>query len=73
MPRIVSNGTFNVYVYAKDHPPPHCHVFWGGDKESAVSLTALGVIAGDPLPRPAVDLIRAHLQESIAAWQRLNP
>lgn len=73
MPRIVSDGTYDIYVYAGDHPPPHCHVFWAGDKQALVDLRSLKVIAGDALPRAGAALVQAHLNVLLAAWQRLNP
>lgn len=73
MLRIVSDGTYSVYVYAADHPPPHCHVFWAGDKQAQVDLGSITVIAGDSVPRAGLKLVRAHRDELLAAWQRLNP
>ncbi len=73
MPCVVRDGTFKVCVYAADHPPPHCHVYWAGDNVALVDLTALTVIAGDRLPRRALPLIQANLGLLWAEWHRLNP
>lgn len=73
MPCIVRDGTFNVYVYANDHPLPHCHAFWAGDQEALVDLGSLTQTQGVRLPRAGMALIRAHVGELSAAWDRLNP
>jgi hypothetical protein len=73
VPRIVSDGTFSVHVYAQDHAPPHCHVFWAGDKEAMVELAGLTVIAGDALPRAGMALLLTNRDILAAAWQQLNP
>ncbi len=73
MPCVVRDGTYSVYVYARDHPPPHCHVYWKADRASMVDLMTLQVIAGDRLPRQGKALVRANVAALLAAWNRLNP
>ena len=77
MPKILDNGRFRVYVYAKDvnpHHLPHCHVYWYGDEHaSVVGLPDLDVIAGDSLPRAARKYLRDNVEALMAAWRRLNP
>lgn len=75
MVRVVVQGRFRVYVYAEGGQPhhlPHCNVRWpGGDAQ--VSLRSLSVLAGDPLPHEARQLLARHLDAIIAAWNSLNP
>jgi hypothetical protein len=73
VPCIVKEGGYSIYVYANDHAPPHCHVFWAGDKEAVVELDPIAAVAGDRLPRAGIALVRAHQGELIDAWNRLNP
>ncbi len=73
MPCIVRDGTYRVYVYANDHNPPHCHVFWDGYKVAVVNLLPVSHSQGDRLPRRGVELVRANVDELLAAWQELNP
>jgi hypothetical protein len=73
VPCIVRDGKFSIYVYADDHNPPHCHVFWGGDKEAVVDLNPVAQSEGDRLPRAGLELVRDHLAELLDAWNRLNP
>ena len=73
MPCIVRDGTFSIYVYARDHPPPHCHVYWDGDKIALVELLSMTVIGGDRLPRRGRALVRTNVAVLREAWSRLNP
>jgi hypothetical protein len=77
MPKILDNGTFQVYVYTNDdnaHHLPHCHVYWDGkDSSSVVGLPDLAVIVGDALPRAARRYLGANVDALVEAWQRLNP
>jgi hypothetical protein len=73
--RVVQRGRFSVYVYAEagqPHHQPHCHVYWR-DGESVVDLVRLSVLAGQPLPPAARELIRDHLVDITNAWTLLNP
>jgi hypothetical protein len=72
-PCIVRDGKFSIHVYARDHPPPHCHVYWNGNKAAVVDLMSLQVIVGDRLPRQAKRLVGANLSNLRNAWNRLNP
>lgn len=77
MPKILDNGTFQVYVYANDDNPhhlPHCHVYWDGDDHaSVVSLPDLIELVGDALPRLARRYLQANVDDLMAAWRQLNP
>jgi len=72
VPCIVRDGTFPIYVYSGDHPPPHCHVYWNGDKVALVELLSATVIAGNRLPKNGKALIRKNIATPRAAWNRLN-
>jgi hypothetical protein len=73
MPCIVKDGTFSIYVYGNDHNPPHCHVFWGGDKEGVVNLDPVAQSKGDRLPRAGLALVQQHQVALLSAWHTLNP
>ena len=59
-----------VYLFAKDHAPPHCHVKYGDDK-ALVSLETGELLEGN-LPRRALrlvqDWIELHKDELLADW-----
>ena len=73
MPRIVGDGTFEVYVYANDHNPPHCHLYWdGGDEDAMIDLRNLQVLFGNP-KKQGMDLIANNLGVIRSMWNSLNP
>jgi hypothetical protein len=41
LPAIIREQDFVVYVQFSDHPPPHCHVWRGGEEIAVVSLATL--------------------------------
>lgn len=75
MVRVAQGGRFSVYVYDERggrHHLPHCHVLWS-DGEAQVELPNRVVLEGDVLPAGARRLVRDHVAEIIAVWNRLNP
>ena len=77
MPKVLDNGTFQVYVYANDDNPhhlPHCHVYWDGhERASVVTLPDIGMLAGDELPRKARRYLKTNVDILLDVWHRLNP
>ncbi len=74
MPRVVTDGRFDVCVFADDHNPPHCHVYWDGDgKMAMVRLRTLNQDCGDKLPKQAKKLLAIAAEELRREWNRLNP
>jgi hypothetical protein len=70
----VSRGAFEVYVYANDHNPPHCHLFWdGGDSEAIIDLRTLGVIRGDVPGARGLRVVTDNRDSIVRWWNRLNP
>lgn len=72
MPRICSFYGIDIYMYYRDHPPPHFHAQYGGS-EAEIDIESLEVIAGE-LPTRAQRLVaewaeqhRTELQEN---WNR---
>ena len=60
-----------IYLFAKDHAPPHCHVKYGDDR-ALVSLETGELLEGN-LPRRALrlvqDWIELHKAELFADWE----
>ena len=73
MPCIVTDGTFKIYIYANDHNPPYCHVYWERFKVAVMYLNPVSNGPGDQLPRRGREFVAEHLEDLIAAWNRLNP
>lgn len=74
MVRVLRWGRYRIYVYKEignKHHEPHCHVDWS-DGRTTVALDGLTVLAGSPLPTEVRVLLRRHLNELQATWDRLN-
>lgn len=72
MPTISVFFGITVQMYWRDHPPPHIHVFYGGD-EALIAISTGEIVAGT-LPKAALRIIRdwtrdrqAELMEN---WRR---
>jgi hypothetical protein len=73
--RVEQRGRFVVHVYVEGHEPhkaPHCQIRWP-DGEAAIELPSLRVIAGEPVPHQARQILEDHLEDIKRAWTRLNP
>jgi hypothetical protein len=60
MPEISRFYGIIIYMYFKDHLPPHFHAFYG-DKEAQFSIETGDVINGN-LPRKQVRLVQAWVE-----------
>lgn len=72
MPRLSEFYGIVVYMYWRDHNPPHVHAIYGDD-EALVSIADGRVLAGS-LPRTAARLVtdwtELRRDELMANWQR---
>jgi Domain of unknown function (DUF4160) len=72
VPRLAEFYGIIVYMYWKDHAPPHFHAFYAGD-EAQVRIDDGTVIDGS-LPRTAARLVREWTElrrtELLANWER---
>ena len=72
MPKIAEFFGISIYMYYRDHAPPHFHARYGGD-DAEVSIDTLAVLAGRLRPR-ALTLVREwgelRRTELRAAWDR---
>jgi hypothetical protein len=71
MPRISEFYGIAIYMYYRDHPPPHFHAIYG-EHEAKVDIGSASIIEGY-LPRRAAALVRewasAHQQELQRDWE----
>ena len=74
MPKFAQFGSYRIDVRSRDHNPPHFHVI-GPDFHALVRIETMEVIAGT-VPRralaEAVEWARAHIEELLTEWRRLN-
>lgn len=72
MPKVAEFFGISIYIYFREHPPPHFHARYGGS-EVVVSIDALSVVEGS-LPPRALGLVMewASLRqgELAEAWRR---
>ncbi|MHB8295059.1 MAG: DUF4160 domain-containing protein [Acidimicrobiales bacterium] len=72
MPRLAEFYGIVIYMYWKDHAPPHFHAIYGGD-EALIRIEDARVMEGS-LPATASRLVRewaeAHRDELTANWKR---
>ncbi|MGH9291727.1 MAG: DUF4160 domain-containing protein [Acidimicrobiales bacterium] len=72
MPRLAEFYGIVIYMYWKDHAPPHFHAIYGGD-EAQIRIEDARVMEGS-LPTTANRLVRewaeAHRDELKANWER---
>ena len=74
MPAVLRFGRYTVYIYderGERHHEPHCHVH-SPDSRASVSLRSLLILDGR-LATAALAVLADHLDELVAAWERLNP
>jgi hypothetical protein len=71
VPRLSEFYGIAVYMYWRDHRPPHFHAIYGGD-EALVRISDGTVFAG-VLPRTAARLVRKwaalHREELVRNWE----
>jgi hypothetical protein len=68
MPRVSAFYGIAVYLYYRDHPPPHVHAIYG-EHEAAVEIATGAIIAGS-LPRRARIMVEDWLATNRAAVQQ---
>lgn len=72
MPKVSEFFGISIYLYFRDHPPPHFHARYGGS-EVLVSIEELTVLEGS-LPPRALGLVMEwaslHQDELREAWKR---
>ncbi len=68
MPRVSAFYGIAIYLYYRDHPPPHVHAIYG-EHEAAVEIATGTVIAGS-LPRRARIMVDDWLANNRAEVQR---
>jgi hypothetical protein len=72
MPLISSFYGILIYMYWKDHAPPHFHALYG-EFEAQIDINTLNIINGS-LPNTAFKLVREwgelHRAELISDWEK---
>jgi hypothetical protein len=72
VPRVSEFFGIAIYMYYREHPPPHFHAVYGGS-EAVISIEDVSVLEGNLNPRAlglVVEWARRHQQELREAWER---
>lgn len=75
MPTIVRLERCVLYIYAKDHNPPHFHVRTRTD-DAVIEIETLELVEGSvdrPALREALDWARENKEEILEKWNEFNP
>jgi hypothetical protein len=70
MPKLSEFYGIAIYMYYRDHQPPHFHAIYGDD-EALISIDSLSVIAGKLSPRAmglVIEWASQHRRELGRAW-----
>jgi len=70
MPQIASFDGIDLYMYFRDHAPPHVHAFYGDDE--ALVVIADGSVYAGKLPARRLVLVQDHVasrvEELLTRW-----
>lgn len=72
MPKVSEFFGIAIYLYYREHPPPHFHAVYGG-AEALISIDDLSVLEGDLKARAlglVIEWARLHQDELRDAWDR---
>lgn len=71
--KVLSDSNFKVYVYANDHPPPHCHVVFTDGTSISVNIPLIKPMYGATISKEVKNAIEEVLDTICDAWDSLNP
>ena len=74
MPKLSEFFGISVYMYWRDHGPPHFHARYGGEKVS-IGIDDLSVLAGKLSPRAlglVMEWAALHQDELREAWRKAS-
>lgn len=71
--KVCGTERFSAYIYAMDHPPPHCHIRLRDGSEVCVTIPLMEPLYNGNLTRDLREEIEDRLDELTAAWDRLHP
>ncbi|HEY3355412.1 MAG TPA: DUF4160 domain-containing protein [Polyangia bacterium] len=72
MPKLSEFFGIAIYMYYREHAPPHFHAFYGGE-QAEIGIEGLQVLAGSLPPRAlglVVEWASLHQDELRRAWEQ---
>ena len=70
--KVIQYKIFSVYVYANDHPPPHCHVRFKDGSEISVDLPLILPRYGVTISKEVEEILELNLDKLCTVWEKLN-
>lgn len=70
LPKLSEFFGIAIYMYYREHQPPHFHAIYGGD-EVLVAIETLSIIAGSMPPRAiglVIEWASSHQEELMKCW-----
>lgn len=71
MPRIACLGSVSIYIYAGDHPPPHCHARNSDGTEAVIDIESFKVTNSTLAPKTektVLEWVRSHQELLRINW-----
>lgn len=74
MPTVWRDGNLRFVIYTDDHPPPHVHVFGGGETKIALAEPAVVRVVGADWreSRRALTIVREKRDYLIERWNEIH-
>ena len=72
MPKICEFFGISIYIYYREHMPPHFHAIYGDD-EALITIEELYILSGRLAPRPlglVVEWASLHQEELRHVWEQ---
>ena len=70
--KVTENGRFGVYVYANEHPPPHCHLRYGNGDDISVLLPTMVPMYGAVIDKKDKEFLVKNIKIITDAWEKYN-
>ncbi len=70
--RVIKEANFSIYIYANDHPPPHCHVRYKDGSDTSVDIPLVVPRYGATISKEVEAVIENNLEKICDAWETLN-
>ena len=70
MPKISEFFGISIYIYYREHMPPHFHAIYGGE-EVQITINDLSILSGRLTPRAiglVIEWANLHQQELLYVW-----
>ncbi len=71
--KVIYTAKISIYVYRRDHLPPHCHVRFNDRSEICVTLPLIESLYGDIISQEVRELVEENLELLLEAGEKFHP